>query len=102
MWGDCPWKAGDVQHAARSFGRDPKFHSNATVRRPRVSASVGGARSRPSARATPITKKTRHAHNAHGKNAIPTTGANTAAHMLSIPSETAHGNASVTTGDASA
>lgn len=102
MWGEFPWKAGDVQHAARNFGRGPKFHSNATVRRPRVSESGGAARNRPSARVTPITKTTRYAHNAHGKNAILTTGANTAARMYGIPNETAHSNVNAMIGNASA
>ena len=89
------------RHAVRCFGRTLKFHSNAIARHPRVSASVGGAGSRPSARAILPTTTISHAHNARGANAIPTTGANTAASTRSTPSATARSNASATTGGAS-
>lgn len=60
-----PWRAGDVQHAVRRFGRVLKFHSNATARHPRASVS-GGAGSRRNRGTIPITVTTRHAHGARG------------------------------------
>ena len=78
------------------------IHSNAIARHPRVRVSDGGAGNWPSARATPITTTTRHGHNARGVNAIPTTGANTAARIQITLSATARSNGSATTGGASA
>jgi hypothetical protein len=97
-----PWKVGDVQRAASHFGRVLKFDGNVIARYPPVSGSVGGAGSRPSASVIPPIKTISRAHNKPGANAILTTGANTAAPTQSIPIETAHSNASVTTGGASA
>ena len=94
------WRVFDVQHAVRRFGRVLKFHSNAIARLPPVSVSAGGAGSSLNGRAILPTKTISYALNARGVNAIPTTGANTAAPTRSTASAIARSNANATTGGA--
>ncbi|OFZ88111.1 MAG: hypothetical protein A3F74_15050 [Betaproteobacteria bacterium RIFCSPLOWO2_12_FULL_62_58] len=91
-----------MQHAVRRFGRVHKFQDSLTVAHSRASASGGGAGSKQDAGTTLITTTIRHAHNARGVSAIPTTRANTATSTRIPANATARSNASATTGDARA
>ena len=75
----CSWC---TEGRARHFGRVPRFPSSAIARKRRVSANVGGAGSRPSARAIPTTKTTRRGH-IRGVSVILSTGAIIGVHACS-------------------
>jgi hypothetical protein len=96
------WRAGDVQRAAGYFGRVLKFHNNVIASRPPVSVSGADAGSRPSAKLTRPIGTISCARNVLGANATLTTGANIAATIHSLQSETVYSNASATIAGASA
>jgi hypothetical protein len=74
----CQWKAGDVQHAANAFGRVRKFPTKGIARQRLASESAGGAGSKQSGKAIPITAPISVRRNGHGVAATPSIGGRTA------------------------